>query len=73
MVVPVLEASDTAYVWQLGGGLTYRYSEALHVSLDFRWRRSLETLEFEDLANGASPFKTDYSSHSLFAVFRGYF
>jgi len=73
VAVPVLEASDTAYVWQLGGGLTYRYSEALHISLDYRWLRSLETLEFDDPANSASPFKADYASHSLFAVFRGYF
>lgn len=73
VAVPDLEASDTTYVWQMGGGLTYRYSKSVHISLDYRWLRSFETLEFNDPAHAASPFKADYTSHSLFVVFRGYF
>lgn len=73
VAVPVLEASDTAYVWQLGGGLTYRYSEALNVSLDYRFLRPFGRLEFDDPAHAASPFEAEYKSHSLFVVFRGFF
>jgi opacity protein-like surface antigen len=72
VAVPVVEASDTALVWQAGGGLAYKYSEAVQIAVDYRFLRPFGRLSFDDPLY-PEPLKAKYQSQSIFLVFRGFF
>lgn len=65
--------SETTYAWQAGGGLTYRYTDSIHISLDYRFMRHFGgALSFDD-ALFPDPLKVKYKSQSIMIGFRGYF
>ena len=72
VAVPVIEADDTAYVWQIGGGMAYKYSEAVQVSIDYRLIQPFGRLRFVG-SPYVIPLEADYKSHSVFLAFRGFF
>ena len=68
--VPELSATDTAFAWQLGGGLGYRFSDRITAHLGYRLQ-STSTLEFRgENATTTSRATTDLRIHFLEAGLR---
>lgn len=70
--IVIMEATDTALVWQAGAGLVYKYTDDVQISIDYRLVRSFGELVFNDPFY-LDPLKTDYQTHSIFLGFRGTF
>lgn len=70
--LPLVEASDTAFAWQGGGGIAYRISEGLFFTVDYRFLRTFGSLSFDD-PTYADPVKARYKLHNVIVGFRGMF
>lgn len=69
---PIVEAEDTVFAWQGGGGLAYKISDSLFLTADYRFFRTLGSFEFEDPFY-VDPIKAEYKTHNITVGFRGHF
>lgn len=69
---PIVEAEDTAYVWQAGSGVAYKISDKLFFSVDYRFLRTFGKFEFDDPFYSI-PIKAKYKTHNITVGFRGHF
>jgi len=69
---PLVEAQDTKFAWQGGGGLSYRITKGLWVSADYRFLRTFGSLSFDDPWY-SDPIKAKYKTHNITLGFRGLF